>query len=150
MRRAPHVHVLLPENHQKRKLGSTTSGGKTQMSKAVISLTTGLEDSEKVTIAFLVAVGAAEQGRETLMFLTKEAVRLATEGVAVGVACAGCPPLAELTKRLAAAGGSYLVCPICFNSKGLDEKTLVANATLGGTVPMWQWIGDETATTFSY
>jgi hypothetical protein len=31
--------------------------------KAVISLTTGLEDPERVTVAFLVAVGAAEQGR---------------------------------------------------------------------------------------
>jgi hypothetical protein len=31
--------------------------------KAAISLTTGLEDSEKVTVAFLVAVGAAESGR---------------------------------------------------------------------------------------
>jgi hypothetical protein len=30
--------------------------------KAVISLTTGLEDPEKVTVAFLVAVAAAEQG----------------------------------------------------------------------------------------
>ena len=39
--------------------------------KAAISLTTGLEDPERVTVAFLVAVGAAEQGRETLMFLTK-------------------------------------------------------------------------------
>jgi hypothetical protein len=28
--------------------------------KAVISLTTGLEDPEKVTVAFLVAVAAAE------------------------------------------------------------------------------------------
>ena len=28
--------------------------------KAVISLTTGMEDPEKVTVAFLVAVGAAE------------------------------------------------------------------------------------------
>ena len=37
--------------------------------KAVISLTTGLEDPEKVTVAFLVAVGAAESGRPTLMFL---------------------------------------------------------------------------------
>jgi predicted peroxiredoxin len=52
--------------------------------KAVISLTTGLEDPEKVTVAFLVAVGAAEQGRPTLMFLTKEAARLSTDGVAVG------------------------------------------------------------------
>ncbi|MCA1702799.1 MAG: peroxiredoxin, partial [Actinobacteria bacterium] len=48
--------------------------------KAVVSLTTGLEDAEKVTVAFLVAVGAAESGRPTLMFLTKEAVRLALDG----------------------------------------------------------------------
>jgi hypothetical protein len=39
--------------------------------KAVISLTTGLEDPEKVTVAFLVAVGAAESGRPTLMFQAK-------------------------------------------------------------------------------
>ena len=95
--------------------------------KAVISLTTGLEDPEKVTVAFLVAVGAAESGRPTLMFLAKEAVRLATNGTATGVACEGCPPLAELVKRYEAAGGQYYVCPICFNE-----------------------IGDETATTFSY
>jgi hypothetical protein len=31
--------------------------------KAVVSLTTGLEDPEKVTVAFLVAVAAAEQQR---------------------------------------------------------------------------------------
>ena len=43
--------------------------------KAVISLTTGLEDPEKVTVAFLVAVGAAESGRPTVMFQAKEAVR---------------------------------------------------------------------------
>ena len=59
--------------------------------KAVINLTTGLEDPEKVTVAFLVAVGAAESGRPTVMFQAKEAVRLALDGVAVGVACDGCP-----------------------------------------------------------
>jgi predicted peroxiredoxin len=118
--------------------------------KAVISLITGLEDPEKVTVAFLVAVGAAEQGRPTLMFLTKEAVRLATKGVAVGVACDGCPSLPDLVARYEAAGGRFLACPICFDARQLDKTTLVANAELGGTVPMWQWIGDEGATTFSY
>jgi predicted peroxiredoxin len=118
--------------------------------KAVISLTTGLEDIEKVTVAFLVAVGAAETGRPTLMFLTKEAVRLALDGVAVGVACDGCPPLPDLMKRYDAAGGRYYVCPICFNAKNLDEAALITGAELQGTVPMWNWIGDEAATTFSY
>jgi predicted peroxiredoxin len=118
--------------------------------KAVISLTTGLEDAEKVTVAFLVAVGAAEQERPTLMFLTKEAVRLALDGVTVGVACEGCPPLPDLMKRFDAAGGRYFVCPICFDAKRLDKGALVANAEVAGTIPLWQWIGDEGATTFSY
>lgn len=118
--------------------------------KAVISLTTGLEDTEKVTVALLVAVGAAEAGRPTLMFLTKEAVRLALDGIAVGVACDGCPPLADLMNRYEAAGGRYYVCPVCFNAKKLDEGHLIAGAEIQGTVPMWNWIGDEGATTFSY
>lgn len=119
-------------------------------SKAVISLTTGLEDPEKVTVAYLVAVGAAESGRPTLMFLAKEAVRLAVDGTAAGVACEGCPPLDDLLKRYEAAGGQYYVCSICFNSKKLDANSLITGAELQGTIPMWQWIGDEPATTFSY
>jgi len=118
--------------------------------KAVVSLTTGMEDSEKVTVALLVAVGAAESGRETLMFLTKEAVRLALPGTAMGVACSGCPPIEDLIKRYEAAGGRYFVCPICFNAKALDSDQLIEGAELNGTVPMWNWIGDEPATTFSY
>jgi len=117
---------------------------------AVISLTTGLEDPEKVTVAFLVAVGAAESGRPTLMFLTKEAVRLATEGVAAGIACEGCPPLPDLVKRYEAARGRYYVCPICFNARKLGSGSLISGAEIQGTVPLWAWIGDEPATTFSY
>ena len=120
------------------------------MGKAVISLSTGLEDAEKVTVAFLVAVGAAETGRETLMFLTKEAVRLAVPGVATGTACEGCPALADLMKRYESAGGRYFVCPICFNAKQLPDSELIAGAELNGTVPMWNWIGDDPAVTFSY
>src|SRR5512135_366036 len=106
--------------------------------KTVISLTTGLEDPEKVTIAFLVAVGAAE------------AVRLSLEGVAAGVACDGCPPLPDLLARYEKAGGRYMVCPVCFNAKHLDKASLLPPAELAGTVQLWEWIGDDAATTFSY
>jgi predicted peroxiredoxin len=118
--------------------------------KAVISLSTGLEDPEKVTVAFLVAVGAAESGRPTLMFQTKEAVRLALDGVAAGVACDGCPPLQDLLTRYEKAGGRYMVCPICFTAKKLNPESLISGAELQGTIPLWEWIGDEAVTTFSY
>jgi predicted peroxiredoxin len=118
--------------------------------KAAISLTTGLEDPERVTVAFLVAVGAAEHGRETLMFLTKEAVRLAVDGVATGVACDGCPPLRSLVERYASAGGRYLACTVCFNAKALDKGDLILGAELGGSVQLWEWIGEDNVVTFSY
>ena len=43
--------------------------------KAVINLATGLEDAERVTVAFLVGGAAVERGKQVTMFLTKEAVR---------------------------------------------------------------------------
>jgi hypothetical protein len=79
------------------------------------------EDAERVTVAFLVAGGALEQGRQVAMFLTKEAVWIALPGVADAVACDGYPPLARLFQQFAEGGGELLVCPICFNSKKLDE-----------------------------
>jgi predicted peroxiredoxin len=117
--------------------------------KVVVNLATGLEDAERVTVAFLVATAALEQGKRVTMFLTKEAVRLGLPGYADAVACDGCPPLARLYAQYAEGGGELRVCPICFNSRKLDEARLVANARLGGATPLWEWIGDD-ATVFSY
>lgn len=119
-------------------------------SKVVINLATGLEDAERVTIAFLVGGAAAEQGKPVAMFLTKEAVRLAVPGFADGVACDGCPPLARLFEQFAENGGELLVCPICAKSRKLDEGNFVGNARLAGATPLWEWIGEEPATVFSY
>lgn len=118
--------------------------------KVVINLATGLEDAERVTVAFLVAVAAVEQGRVVTMFLTKEAVRIAVPGYAEGVACDGCPPLARLVEQYAGGGGKLLVCPVCFNARKLNETQLVEHAELGGATPLWNWIGDDGATVFSY
>ena len=118
--------------------------------KVLINLATGLEDGERVTVAFLVAGAALERGRDVAMFLTKEAVRLAIPGHAVGVACDGCPPLARLFEQFAEGGGELLVCPICVKSREIDAGGFVANARLAGATPMWEWLGDEGSTVFSY
>ena len=118
--------------------------------KVVINLATGLEDTERVTVAFLVGGAAAEQGKTVAMFLTKEAVRLATPGFAEAVACDGCPPLSRLFEQYAESGGELLVCPICAKARKLDEDNLAANARLAGATPLWEWIGDQPATVFSY
>src|ERR671914_1780088 len=111
--------------------------------KVVINLATGLEDAERVTVAFLVSGAAVAQGKTVTMFLTKEAVRLALPGYGTAVACEGCPPLERLMQQYAEGGGELLVCPICFTARRLDETQLIANAKLGGATPLWEWIGDE-------
>ena len=115
----------------------------------LVNLATGLDDAERVTVAFLVGGAAAEQGKEVTMFLTKEAVRLGLPGYADAVACEGCPPLAGLVQQFAESGGRLLVCPICFEARKLDKDALAGNAELGGATPLWTWIGDG-ATVFSY
>ena len=120
-----------------------------QNGKVVVNLATGLEDPERVTVGFLVGGAAAKQGKDVVMFLTKDAVRLAIGGTAEGIACDGCPPLERLFADYTSDGGKLLVCPICFDARKLDSEQLVDYAQIGGATPLWEWIGDG-ATVFSY
>ena len=83
------------------------------------------------------------------MLLTKEAVRLGRPGNAEGVACDACPPLSRLFEQYV-GGGQLLVCPICSHARKLDESQLVTNARLAGATPLWEWVGDDDVTVFSY
>jgi predicted peroxiredoxin len=118
--------------------------------KVVINLATGLDDGERVTVALLVGGAALEQGKQVTMFLTKEAVRLALPGYAEAIACDGCPPIPRLLEQFTEGGGQLLVCPVCFKARKLNETELVGNARMGGATPLWEWIGDEHATVFSF
>src|SRR5262249_59402840 len=106
----------VPSRQEETRVAATSS-----TDNVVINLATGLEDAERVTIAFLVAGAAVEQGKRVAMFLTKEAVRLGLPGYADGTACDGCPPLSRLFQQYADGGGQLLVCPICFTARTLDD-----------------------------
>ena len=109
-RREPCCHTLRQSRtHDQRRVSAMSADD-----KVVINLATGLEDAERVTVAFLVATAAVARRKKVVMFLTKEGVRLGLPGGAEGVACDGCPPLPTLFEQYAEGGGELLVCPICF------------------------------------
>jgi predicted peroxiredoxin len=83
------------------------------------------------------------------MFLTKEAVRLATPGYADAIESAGAPPVAKLFAQFAEGGGELYACPICFDARKLDPAAIVPNARIAGATPLWEFVG-EGATVFSY
>jgi predicted peroxiredoxin len=117
--------------------------------KVLVNLATGLEDAERVLIAFLVATAALDQGKSVVIWATKDAVRLGLPGEAKGVACNGCPPLEKLFQQFADGGGELWLCPICLSARELGEAEKVGNAKVAGATPMWEWAGDD-ATVFSY
>jgi predicted peroxiredoxin len=121
----------------------------TTNAKAVINLTTGHEDADRVTVAFLVGTAGLAAGKDVVMFLTKEAVRLATPGYADAIETAGAPPVAKLFAQFAEGGGELYACPICFDARRLDHENIVPNARLAGATPLWEFVG-EGATVFSY
>ena len=117
--------------------------------KVLVNLATGLEDAERVTVAFLVATAALAQGKPVVIWATKDAVRLGLPGEAKGEACNGCPPLERLFEQFADGGGELWLCPICLSARGLGDEEKVANVKVAGATPMLEWAGDD-STVFSY
>jgi predicted peroxiredoxin len=121
----------------------------TASDKVLINLATGMEDGERVLVALLVATAAQQQGKDVVIWATKDAVRLGLPGGLHGVVCKDCPPLERLWEQFTEAGGELWLCPICLASRDLSEAEKVESTQVVGATPMWEWAGSD-ATVFSY
>ena len=72
--------------------------------KYVVSLTHGLDNTDKATVAFVVANAAVASDKETVVFLSIEA-RAVAKGYRRSVHEEGFAPLKELMDNFAKAGG---------------------------------------------
>jgi uncharacterized protein len=102
------------------------------MAKILISLTSAKNDTDKATVAFVVANASVASNQETVVFLSTEAVRLAQKGYADDIHEEGFAPLKELYDNYVNAGGQVWLCSPCFKKRALDEGKLTKNATIVG------------------
>jgi uncharacterized protein len=110
--------------------------------KFCVSLTHAKDNTDKATVAFVVANAAVGSGKETLVFLSVEAVRLSQKGYADGIHEDGFAPLKELMENFAKAGGSMYVCSPCFKKRKLDENNLVSGASVVGGAKLVEFLSD--------
>jgi predicted peroxiredoxin len=110
--------------------------------KFCVSLTHAKDNADKATVAFVVANAAAGSGKETLVFLSVEGVRLSQKGYADSIHEEGFAPLRELIESFAKAGGTIYVCSPCFKKRKLDETGLVAGAAIVGGAKLVEFLSD--------
>jgi predicted peroxiredoxin len=117
--------------------------------RVIVGCTHGEEDPDNVVVAYLTAGAALDQGKEVVMWLTSEGVRLALNGYVDPIREDRDPPVKRVHDQFIEKGGRFYVCPICFNERQLDDGELVENAELKGATPLMEFAGDG-ATTFTY
>ncbi len=114
-------------------------------SKFCVSLTFAKNDTDKATVAFVVANAALASNQETLVFLSTEAVRLAEKGYADEIHEEGFAPLKQLMDNYVAGGGLLYVCSPCFKKRGLDEARLVEGALIVGGAKLVEFLSQGAA-----
>ena len=117
--------------------------------RVVVGCSHGDEDPDGVVVAYLTAGAALDQGRDVVLWLTSDGVRLGIQGYTDGIRTDKDPPVARVHAQFIEKGGRFYVCPICFNDRNLNETHLVAGAELKGATPLMEFVGDG-ATVFNY
>jgi predicted peroxiredoxin len=110
--------------------------------KMCVSLSFAKDNSDKATVAFVIANAAVASDKDTLVFLSIEGVRLSQKGYAEDIHEEGFAPLKELMTNFVQAGGKVWVCSPCFNKRKLDPNALIAGATIVGGAKLVEFLGD--------
>jgi predicted peroxiredoxin len=117
--------------------------------RVIVSCTHGEEDPDRVVVSYLTAGAALDQGKQVVMWLSSDGVRLALRGYVDPIRAELDPPVKRVHEQFIERGGRFFVCPICFRERDLDAGDLVANAELKGATPLMEFAGDG-AMTFTY
>ncbi|MHB1033768.1 MAG: DsrE family protein [Pirellulales bacterium] len=112
--------------------------------KFAVMLTHAKDDPDKASVALVVARTATASGKETLIFLTSEGVRLGQRGYAEGIHEPGFSPLAGELAAFIAGGGKVYLCKTCVLARGMDEGNLIAGVAVVGSATFVEFLSGGT------
>ena len=113
--------------------------------KVVLGLTRGDDDPESVLICYLLGV-ALRAGKQALMWLTKDGVKVVTDGFADTVSVPNAPSIAGLHAEYVERGGRFYACPVCVKTRGMEDASW---AKVKGAPSLYEFTAGG-ALTFNY
>lgn len=96
----------------------------------LIQGTHGADNPEKATLPFIVGNVSATADQDTVVFLTSDAVWLATRGYADDITYADHPPAGQILADFVANGGRVWACGACTGPRGITADDLVDGAAI--------------------
>ncbi|MBX5468092.1 MAG: DsrE family protein [Firmicutes bacterium] len=86
----------------------------------LVLLTRGPEDPDRVTVAWVMANAGLALGKQTVVVLTNEGVRIGDPAVVARIAEPGFEPLERLVAQFLEGGGEVWACTPCVEKRGLS------------------------------
>jgi len=107
--------------------------------KVVLALTHADDDAESVLISYLLGVEALRAGKEALMWLTKDGIKVATKGFCDTVSVTGAPSISDLHKEYVERGGRFYACPVCVKTRGMESAEWTEGAEVKGAPSLYEF-----------
>ena len=107
--------------------------------KVVLGLTHADDDAESVLICYLLGVEALRAGKQALMWLTKDGIKVATDGFAATVNVPNAPAIADLHTEYVEKGGRFLACPVCVKTRGMEDAVWTKGAEVKGAPSVYEF-----------
>jgi predicted peroxiredoxin len=102
----------------------------TRLPAVLIQGTHGADNPEKATLPFIVGNVSATADQDTVVFLTSDAVWLATRGYGDDITFADHPPAGKILADFVANGGRVWACGACTGPRGITADDLVDGAAI--------------------
>jgi predicted peroxiredoxin len=106
----------------------------------LVHCTDGKNNAEGATVTFILAAASAATSDETVVFLSSDAVRIATEGYADEIQADGYEPLKTFLDSFMENGGGLWVCPVCVNARGIEADELIEGAQIMGAAALIDFV----------
>ena len=114
----------------------------------LFTLTAFDQEGDRVATPLVLANSALANGKDVLLWLTMEGVKLAKQGAAETVNTHSFAPVGELLEVYIENGGRIGVCPPCAKTHGVTDDNIIDTAELMGAFAM---LGETTGRqTFSF
>ena len=107
--------------------------------KVVLGLTHADDDAESVLICYLLGVEALRAGKQALMWLTKDGIKVATDGFAATVNAPNAPAIADLHTEYVEKGGRFYACPVCVKTRGMEDAVWTKGAEVKGAPSVFEF-----------